>query len=185
MCPGSPFVFCHLTGVRAGKRFSYGGFYKAWQRAVRAAGCRTGSCLKKLSTGEPAGIGEDRLYTVTSPVLVTINEPPAYVSVIAAFTCSRERTYPPSFSVRSGSNAARSPTIVGRFEVPQLIDGARRPAKRPGASGPSWPSSSKSAAAETVQGCRAVARSIAYSGPCVPTAAFCSVTRPHTVRSGS
>jgi integrase len=34
----SPFVFCHLTGVRAGKRFSYGGFYKAWQRAVRAAG---------------------------------------------------------------------------------------------------------------------------------------------------
>lgn len=33
----SPYVFCHLTGVRAGKRFSYGGFYKAWQRAVRAA----------------------------------------------------------------------------------------------------------------------------------------------------
>ena len=34
----SPYVFCHLAGVRAGKRFSYGGFYKAWQRAVRAAG---------------------------------------------------------------------------------------------------------------------------------------------------
>lgn len=34
----SPFVFCHLAGARAGKRFSYGGFYKAWQRAVRAAG---------------------------------------------------------------------------------------------------------------------------------------------------
>jgi integrase len=34
----SPFVFCHMAGVRAGKRFSYGGFYKAWQRAVRAAG---------------------------------------------------------------------------------------------------------------------------------------------------
>jgi hypothetical protein len=31
-------MFCHLAGVRAGKRFSYGGFYKAWQRAVRAAG---------------------------------------------------------------------------------------------------------------------------------------------------
>ena len=34
----SPYVFCHLAGLRAGKRFSYGGFYKAWQRAVRAAG---------------------------------------------------------------------------------------------------------------------------------------------------
>jgi integrase len=34
----SPYVFCHLAGVRAGKRFSYGGFYKAWKRAVRAAG---------------------------------------------------------------------------------------------------------------------------------------------------
>jgi integrase len=34
----SPCMFCHLAGVRAGKRFSYGGFYKAWQRAVRAAG---------------------------------------------------------------------------------------------------------------------------------------------------
>ncbi len=34
----SPYVFCHLAGVRVGKRFSYGGFYKAWQRAVRAAG---------------------------------------------------------------------------------------------------------------------------------------------------
>ncbi len=34
----SPHVFCHLAGVRAGKRFSYGGFYKAWRRAVRAAG---------------------------------------------------------------------------------------------------------------------------------------------------
>jgi integrase-like protein len=34
----SPHVFCHLAGVRAGKRFSYGGFYKAWKRAVRAAG---------------------------------------------------------------------------------------------------------------------------------------------------
>jgi hypothetical protein len=30
-------VFCHLAGVRAGKRISYGGFYKAWGRAVRAA----------------------------------------------------------------------------------------------------------------------------------------------------
>lgn len=34
----SPYVFCHLAGVRVGKRLSYGGFYKAWQRAVRAAG---------------------------------------------------------------------------------------------------------------------------------------------------
>jgi hypothetical protein len=34
----SPHVFCHLAGVRVGKRFSYSGFYKAWQRAVRAAG---------------------------------------------------------------------------------------------------------------------------------------------------
>ena len=34
----SQYVFCHLAGVRAGKRFSYSGFYKAWQRAVRAAG---------------------------------------------------------------------------------------------------------------------------------------------------
>jgi integrase len=34
----SPYVFCHLAGVRSGKRFSYSGFYKAWQRAVRAAG---------------------------------------------------------------------------------------------------------------------------------------------------
>src|SRR5438477_63336 len=34
----SPYVFGHLAGVRVGKRFSYGGFYKAWQRAVRGAG---------------------------------------------------------------------------------------------------------------------------------------------------
>src|SRR5439155_16463047 len=34
----SSYVFCHLAGVRVGKRFSYGGFYKAWQRAVRGAG---------------------------------------------------------------------------------------------------------------------------------------------------
>jgi integrase len=34
----SPYVFCHLSGVRAAKRFSYSGFYKAWQRAVRVAG---------------------------------------------------------------------------------------------------------------------------------------------------
>ena len=34
----SPYVFCHLAGGRVGKRFSYGGFYKAWKRAVRAAG---------------------------------------------------------------------------------------------------------------------------------------------------
>ena len=34
----SPYVFCHLTGVRVGERFSYGGFYKTWLRAVRAAG---------------------------------------------------------------------------------------------------------------------------------------------------
>ena len=34
----SPYVFCHLAGVRAGRRFSYGGFYKAWKRAVRSAG---------------------------------------------------------------------------------------------------------------------------------------------------
>src|SRR5262245_8211173 len=34
----SAYVFCHLAGVRVSKRFSYGGFYKAWQRAVRAAG---------------------------------------------------------------------------------------------------------------------------------------------------
>jgi integrase len=34
----SPYVFCHLAGVRTGKRISYSGFYKAWQRAVRAAG---------------------------------------------------------------------------------------------------------------------------------------------------
>jgi Phage integrase family len=34
----SPYVFCHLAGVRVGKRFSYSGFYKAWLRAVRAAG---------------------------------------------------------------------------------------------------------------------------------------------------
>jgi integrase len=27
-----------LAGVRAGKRFSYGGFYAAWKRAGRAAG---------------------------------------------------------------------------------------------------------------------------------------------------
>lgn len=33
----SAYVFCHLTGVRKGKRFSYSGFYKAWQRAVRTA----------------------------------------------------------------------------------------------------------------------------------------------------
>jgi hypothetical protein len=31
-------VFCHLSGVRAGKRLSYGGFFKAWLRAGRAAG---------------------------------------------------------------------------------------------------------------------------------------------------
>jgi hypothetical protein len=30
----SPYVFCYLAGVRVGKRFSYSGFYKAWQRAV-------------------------------------------------------------------------------------------------------------------------------------------------------
>jgi len=34
----SSYVFSHLAGVRVGKRFSYGGFYKAWQRAVREAG---------------------------------------------------------------------------------------------------------------------------------------------------
>jgi hypothetical protein len=34
----SPHVFCHMAGVRVGKRFSYSGFYKAWQRAVRSAG---------------------------------------------------------------------------------------------------------------------------------------------------
>ena len=28
----------HLAGVRVGKRFSYSGFYKAWQRAVQVAG---------------------------------------------------------------------------------------------------------------------------------------------------
>jgi len=34
----SLYVFCHLAGVRKGKRISYSGFYKAWQRAVRSAG---------------------------------------------------------------------------------------------------------------------------------------------------
>jgi hypothetical protein len=34
----SPYVFCHLAGVRKGKRISYSGFYKAWQRAVGSAG---------------------------------------------------------------------------------------------------------------------------------------------------
>jgi integrase len=34
----SAYVFCHLAGVRKGKRISYSGFYKAWQRAVRSAG---------------------------------------------------------------------------------------------------------------------------------------------------
>jgi integrase len=38
----SPYVFCHLAGVRVGKRFSYGGSYKAWQRTVRAAGVARG-----------------------------------------------------------------------------------------------------------------------------------------------
>jgi hypothetical protein len=33
----SPYAFCHLAGVRVGKRFIYSGSYKAWQRAVRAA----------------------------------------------------------------------------------------------------------------------------------------------------
>ena len=31
-------VFCHLRGGRAGQRLSYGGFFKAWLRAGRAAG---------------------------------------------------------------------------------------------------------------------------------------------------
>ncbi len=34
----SAYVFCHLAGVRKGKRISYSGFYKAWKRAVQAAG---------------------------------------------------------------------------------------------------------------------------------------------------
>jgi integrase len=34
----SPYVFCPLTGVRKGQRLSYSGFYKAWKRAVHAAG---------------------------------------------------------------------------------------------------------------------------------------------------
>jgi integrase len=34
----SQYVFCHLGGVRKGKRISYSGFYKAWKRAVQAAG---------------------------------------------------------------------------------------------------------------------------------------------------
>lgn len=34
----SSYVFCHLTGGRKAKRISYSGFYKAWKRAVRAAG---------------------------------------------------------------------------------------------------------------------------------------------------
>jgi integrase len=34
----SEYVFCHLAGVRKGKRISYSGFYKAWKRAVQAAG---------------------------------------------------------------------------------------------------------------------------------------------------
>jgi len=33
----SEHVFCHVAGTRAGKRVSYGGFYKAWRRAVRGA----------------------------------------------------------------------------------------------------------------------------------------------------
>jgi hypothetical protein len=36
-------VFSHLTGVRVGAAFSYGGFCKAWQRCVRAAGRRSRS----------------------------------------------------------------------------------------------------------------------------------------------
>ena len=31
-------VFCHVAGMRAGQRVSYGGFYKAWRRAIRGAG---------------------------------------------------------------------------------------------------------------------------------------------------
>jgi integrase len=31
-------VFCHVSGLRAGQRLSYGGFFKAWLRAGRAAG---------------------------------------------------------------------------------------------------------------------------------------------------
>ena len=49
----SPHVFCYLAGVRAGKRFSYSGFYKAWKRPFERLGWRT---CRTISGGPQSAI---------------------------------------------------------------------------------------------------------------------------------